>query len=451
MANFLNLKQLEAWRPSHMREGFPVMPGALPGLGHVAAIHVDALGALRRAKAELGPVFWVHLGFGNWYLFCTGGGAFDLLKHPGVVTAGSRGTLKYLLGASLLTLDGASHRQVRSAMNPPFSPRGITETMTGSYVNDVVLARGRRWAQSERVVVHTELKEMALDVVFRIAGVPAPDLPGWRKHYAEVLLGLLPPPWDLPFSPRRRALRATRWINAEIEKLIVQARSSGAGEGMTGALARARDESGQLLEVEVLTDNVRLLFLAGHETTATTTAWAILELARNPALWERLLDEVLRGPGVPLSIADAKAFPLCEAIFRESVRLYGPAWFIERRTTQVIEHADRHIPAGINVGVTPLLWARDAAAFPEPDAFVPDRWLGRPPPSPFETSQFGGGAHFCLGYHLAWLEVVAFLVALGREAAGAGRRHLRLLTRGGIEQRYFPLPHPPAGAAVRFE
>lgn len=433
--------------PASTREGLPVMAGALPVLGHTLALHLDVPGALRRAAETLGPAFWVSLGFGSWYLFCARRSSFDLLKHPKVVNAGSRATLDFILGRSLLAMDGPDHRRVRVAMNPTFSPRGLAESGSGAVIAEVVRARAERWASLGELRVHAETKELALDVIFRITGVGNQDLPAWRAQYGELLLGLLPIPWDLPGLPRRRALRAAAWINAEIAKIVERARGE-EGASVTHALVHARDEEGRPLSTGELVDNIRLLFLAGHETTATTTALAILELARQPESWDRLVEEALAGPGVPTSLSEARAYSFCEAVFRESVRLYGPAWFLERRVTEDIPWEGLTLKAGTIIGLPPVLWTRDEELYPEPDAFRPERWLDRGAPSPVELSAFGGGAHFCLGYHLAWQEVVAFLVALGR-AVGRGRRPTPLY-KGRPEVRYLPMLHPPASAAVRF-
>jgi cytochrome P450 len=197
------------------------------------------------------------------------------------------------------------------------------------------------------------------------------------------------------------------------------------------------------------------LLIAGHETTAMVMAWATIELSRCSALWERLCDEV-EAAGVepampPSSLADAKRLPLCEAVFREAVRLHGPAWFLERRVQEDVEYRGHRIPRGTTIAACPPLWGRDPALYPDPDAFEPDRWLGRKAPlSPVELSQFGSGAHFCLGYHLAWLESVQFLAALAASTRRRGAR-LRLESPGPVTSRTFPAPHPPKKTEIVFQ
>lgn len=431
--------------PAGEQAGFPCMPGELPLLGHVPRLHIDAVAALRDAQRVCGPVFWVNLGLGQRFLFCTGEGAFELLKDPRLGTQGSRDGIHYLVGDSVIAQDGPTHRRMRSALNPPFSPRGLAETAAGACIAEAVSERAERFLRQPRVALHAELQELALDLVLRIAGVPSHELPAFRAQYREALLGLLPLPWDFPLSPRWRARRAVAWLDAALRRQLQQARTQPQASGVLPALLATRDEAGQPLPESELIDNIRTLFLAGHETTATVTAWAVIHLAQDAGLWQRLLQEAAAGAAVPRSPTEARQFPFAEALFRESVRLYGPAWFLTRRTTAPLPHAGYTLPAGCLVALAPSLWARDATLYPEPERFLPERFLQRPPPTALELSQFGGGPHFCLGYHLAWLEVVAFLVALGRTAAREQPARLPQLDRPPpLVPRYFPTPHPPA-------
>jgi cytochrome P450 monooxygenase len=95
--------------------------------------------------------------------------------------------------------------------------------------------------------------------------------------------------------------------------------------------------------------------------------------------------------------------------------------------------------------------SRNPERYPDPDRFLPERWLARDKkPGPLETAQFGGGPHFCLGYHVAWLEAVLFLVCVARTF---GARGTAPVTVGGAlpQPSYVPLQRPPKTARVRFE
>lgn len=432
------------------RDGFPVMKGHLPGLGHMPVLHWNAVDALRRAERELGPFVQVSFGFGQWRLLCLGAETFDLLRDRSLVSGGARDHLEYVLGNSLLTADGALHRHIRSAMSPTFSARGLSESTAAQVSLETVQRHARAFVEAGGGVVHAHMQAVALDVIFRIVGVDIDALEEWRAQYRRVLWGLIPLPFELPGSPRYFAFQATEWVNAGLRRLIRTA-SSEDGSSMLHALVRARDEDGHPLSEAELVANLRVLFLAGHETTATTLTFALAHVAERPDLLRRLIDEVAAAGGEPpRSIADAKRLPLCEAVFREAVRLYGPAWVIGRRLTEGMTIRGTWLPAGTLFSLCPLLWGRDSNVYSNPDVFEPDRWIGKPStPTPYELSQFGGGPHFCLGYHLSWLESVQYLASLAA-ALSDRKKTLRLATAKVPRAVLFPAtrPSPPARVEV---
>lgn len=433
------------------RDGFPVMAGYLPGIGHFPTLHYRALDAFRRAERELGPFVQVCFGFGQWYLFCLGADMFDLLKHKSIALTGARGSLEYILGESLLALDGAAHRHVRSAMTPAFSPRGLGESTAATVTLETVERHVRAFVDQGGGNVHTHMQEMALDVIFRIVGVDIIELAEWRAHYRRLLWGLLPVPFEVPGAPRYFALKAKEWVDRELRRLIRRAQKD-EGATVLHALVRAKDEDGHLLAEDELVANLRVLFLAGHETTATTTTFAVAHLAQRPELARRLTEEVLAAGGEPpRTFAEVKALPLCEAVFREAVRLYGPAWMLSRKITDDITVRGTHLAAGTEIALCSLLWGYDNNLYPNPDRFEPERWLHKPmAPTPYELSQFGGGPHFCLGYHLAWLESVQYLASLALALHRSGKQ-LTPVGSGVPGLVRFPMPRPSPAARVRIE
>lgn len=442
---------LGEWFWPSRRGGFPIMRGFLPGVGHAPGLHFDALAALRRAEREQGPLVQVSLGFGQWLVFCFGADGLELLKHPAVRISGSRKGVDYLMGGSLLTLDGAPHRRIRSAMNPTFSARGLAESTAAERSRETVQRHARAFVDGGGGDAHERALEMTLDVIFRIVGVDIDALDAWRAAYQRALWGFIPVPLDWPGTPRYFARRATVWIDAELRRLVRRA-TAVEGRSIVHALLRSRDEDGEPLSEDDLVANLRILFLAAHETTATTMTWALVELAKQPGLMRRIQAEVdAAGGEAPRTPAEAKRLPLCEAVFREAVRLYGPVWFIERSAGEELTWHGARIPAGTPLALPALLWARDPELYPDPDTFNPDRWLGRPgTPTPYELSQFGGGPHFCLGYHLSWLESLQFLAALAG-ALSSRKAQLRLAAGRAPKVVYFPTPRPSPAARVVVE
>ncbi len=431
-----------------MREGIPVLRGALPLFGHLPSLHRRLRDVVRDGERENGPVFWLNLGFGRWVICAAHADAWQLMKSKGVSSehAREKPVIDFLGARSLIALDGAEHARVRGALNPTFSPRGLTGLDLGPAFAEIIRTRLSTWAQRGTISLLAETRELVLSLMFRMAGVEGAELSEWRRHYERLAWLAVNMP-DIPGSPRWFAKRSRDWLDARVRELIAEARAN-PSTGLISALVAARDEHGAALDEQQLVENTRLLILAGHETSASTMAWATALLAVHQDAWKRLCDEALAAPDLPRTPGELKAFPFAEAMFREALRLYPPVSFDMRRVVTELEIAGVSLPLGADVLIPLATQSRDAGVYPDPDRFAPDRWLDkRTAPTAVELVQFGAGPHFCLGYHVAWLEIVQFLVALARVLGAAG---LRPSLHGRFpEPRFIPLTHPPSSLRIR--
>lgn len=433
---------------SSTREGLPVLPGALPIVGHLLRTTEDLPVVFEEARRELGPMFWMKLS--EWVLVCTGSEAFELLKNKTTTSAHYREVAGKFVGESLLGADGTPHRRMRGAMNGPFTPKGIVASGAADLSAEVIEARVGRFDE-RGVVIHDETQALALQIVFRVMDIPASDLEAWTSKYQQFLLTVFPIKVDLPGTPARRGRLAAAWLDDRFRAIMAALSHANEATGVVAALVASRDETGQGLTERELLDNLRLLALAGHETTASTMAWLSLELARRPELFDALVEESIAVPALPRSAKDLERHPLAEGLFRESLRLYPPVGLISRRVIAPMRVGDYEPRVGQTLGVPLAHFGRDATLYPDPDRFDPSRWTTRTTPiSPIETAAFGGGAHFCLGYHFAWLETVQFAAAYARMLHARGLRP-RLADGTTMVRRYKPFAQPAKGSRIVFE
>jgi cytochrome P450 monooxygenase len=433
-----------------MRDGLPILPGAFPVVGHVPLLYRDAPEVVRRASAELGPLFWITAGPGNWVLIVAGASSVELFHDKRFTSAHLRKMAPLVAGESLLGLDGAEHRHQRSAMNGPLLPRGLSSSVAGSMMARSLAALVAGWAERGRARVLPEIQEVALEIIFQVIGIDAKDLAEWRRQYRDLLLANLGIEVMFPGSPAYRATRAAKWINGRFAEIIAAARREPDPATLIGALVRATDEDGAPLTDAELTHNLRLLVLGGHETISGTMAWMTVELASRAEVWDAVCGEAKAAPATPSTPQEARAFPIAESLFRETVRVHPSFGMITRVATEPVSLHGHTIPKDAVVGINIWEIAHDPALYDAPDEFKPKRWIGRAAaPSPVEIAEFGAGPHFCLGYHLAWLEAVQFAVALGGEM---GRQGLRPRLAGGRRPGsiYLPTDHPPAKTVVEF-
>lgn len=395
-------------------------------LGALRAFRRDPLGLLERLAAK-GDVVRLRV---------PGSDAF-LLNHPdlvhGVLVSEHRSfhkgptiqAARMLLGDSLLTTEGEQHRRQRKLIQPIFHHARIT-----GYA-DAMVRRGEeataRWTPGRELDVHAEMATLTLAVVGEtlfgadvgreqgatVTQALTETLAMFDRVYSPVFRLLV----RLPTPTMRRYHRIEADLNRVVEGLIEERREAAStGDDLLSLLLRAEEDGAGMSDAQVR-DEALTLFLAGHETTANALAWAWSLLSEHPEAESRLhreLDEVLAGRAP--TAADLPALSYTEMVLSESIRLRPPAWAIGRRAIRDVRVGDVDIPSGSIVVVSPWLLHHDARWWPDPQAFVPERWTaeakaGRPR-SAFVP--FGGGPRVCVGEPFAWMEGVLLLATIGR-------------------------------------
>lgn len=442
------LKNPFAFRTKY-HDGIPVLPGAFPFVGQFPVTYFDATGLLLRGRDTLGPLFWMDVGFGQRVAMCVSRDALDVFRSKAAGNEYLQEHAETLVGVSILGQEGAVHQRMRGAMNAPFTPRGLAGTGVGDMVAEQMTTTADAWAARRAVTVHAATLEVTLGTIFRLIGVEVAELSAWSEQYRDFVHAAVALPSWIPAM--RRAARARVWLDEHLLAIIQAERGRPNRGSFIAELVHGRDEAGQTLTDKELVDNLRLLTLAGHETTANVMSWMTIVLAQRPELWDALVAEATGAKDLPSTPQQIRSFPFAEGVFREALRLYPSVSITTRKVHNPLTLCGRTLKPGTMAGIGLAALARDPDIYTNPDRFDPTRWVGRKdPPSPLELSQFGGGAHFCLGYHLAWLESVVFAVALARRMAKDGLRPR--LADGPAPRHYFlPLGHPSKNAKVVFE
>ncbi|AWO89204.1 MULTISPECIES: cytochrome P450 [Bradyrhizobium] len=437
-------------RRHRLRNDIPVVPGAFPLVGHLPAVVCDLPRLLRRAERTLGSHFWLDFGPAGHLMTSLDPDALALLRHKDVSSGLIEDIAPELFGGTLVAQDGIAHRQARDAIQAALLPKGLTLAGIGELFAPVIRARVQRWRERGDVTILRETGDLMLKLIFSLMGIPAQDLPGWHRKYRQLLQLIVAPPVDLPGLPLRRGRAARDWIDARLREFVRAAREHASRTGLINDMVSAFDRSDDALSDDVLVANIRLLLLGGHDTTASTMAWMVIELARQPGLWDALVEEAQRVGAVPTRHADLAQCPVAEALFRETLRVHPATPLLVRRALRELRIGQQRIPTGTDLCIPLLHFSTSALLHEAPDQFRLARWLQRTEPiRPVDMLQFGTGPHFCMGYHLVWLELVQFCIALALTMHEAGVRP-RLLS--GVEKgrRYYPTAHPSMTIRIGF-
>ncbi len=189
-------------------------------------------------------------------------------------------------------------------------------------------------------------------------------------------LGL--PDW-LPRLHSPAIRRAAARIHGVLDQVIRDCcERLGSGDAsMIRLLLEARDpESGEPLDSAAVRNEAAVIFMAGHETTANSLAWAWYLLSQAPEVEEQLhaeLDRVLGGR--PPTLDDVARLAYTRAIFEEAIRLYPPVPMLARQASRDETIRGRPVPTGSLVMVVPWLLHRHRKFWEKPDHFMPERFL----------------------------------------------------------------------------
>jgi cytochrome P450 family 138 len=199
------------------------------------------------------------------------------------------------------------------------------------------------------------------------------------------------------YSPWGRLAEWRRQFDVILDKLIEDERADPDFEDRTDVLAlmlRSTYEDGSTMSRKDIGDELLTLLAAGHETTAATLGWAFERLSRHP--------EVLAALAIEADTADNE---LRQATILEVQRTKTVIDLTGRRVTApVFELGDWVIPQGYSIIVGISRMHANADAFPDPDRFDPQRFVGSKPPS-FAWIPFGGGSRRCVGAVFANMEM----------------------------------------------
>ena len=207
---------------------------------------------------------------------------------------------------------------------------------------------------------------------------------------------------------RRRDTARERLVEL-IGERVQQRRESGKWEhDMLQVYMDSTYRDGRKLTDHEITGMVIWFMFAGHHTSSNTTAWTLLEIARNPGYKQRLFAEVdaLFGEDQPLTFRGLREIRLLDGFIREALRLHPPLNVLSRRVMHDWHYRDYVVDAGKNVMVCPHISHKLPEYFPNPEAFDPERGYPR---RMFAEIPFGGGAHKCIGNAFAILQVKAIL------------------------------------------
>lgn len=380
---------------------------------------------LEQCRSRLGPTFSLKIAYeGTWVVVTDP----EVVRRvftgdPRVFHAGEGNQIlrPFLGDNSVLVLDEGAHLSQRRLLLPPF--HGERMKGYGGKMAEIAAREIESWPTGTPYRLRPRMQaitlEIILETVFGIhGGARMGELRAALREFLDLTTDprlvtpvLLIGPERVRHIPafRRRIERVDALIAAELAERRAAADLAERDDILSLMLA-ARHEDGSPMSDAELRDELLTLLVAGHETTATALSWALERLVRHPPKLERLRDEARAGEDAYLT-----------ATVQETLRLRPVIVLVARRLTEPVELGGYELPAGVTVTPSIHLIHRDPEIYPEPERFLPERFLSEPPGT-YTWIPFGGGIRRCLGAAFAQFEMTVVLRELVKRRAVAPAR-----------------------------
>jgi cytochrome P450 len=304
--------------------------------------------------------------------------------------------------SSVIVLTGPEHMRQRKLLLPPFHGERMRE-----YEEAIVEATRRDmadWPLGRPMRLQERTRAITLEVILRaVFGVEAERMGALKEAIggllkpmnplAIVLIALRRPTLERPTGAIGRALdHLDEVIYEELTRRRAQ-EDLVERRDILSLLMQARDEDGQPMTDSELRDELVTLLLAGHETTATSVAWAVERLVRYPQKLRRLQEEIESGGEDYMT-----------AVINETLRVRPVVPVVTRILQEELQVGPYMLPAGTRVVPSIYLTNRNPRVYEDPEEFRPERFL-EDGPDTFSWIPFGGGIRRCIGASFAQLEM----------------------------------------------
>ena len=337
-----------------------------------------------------------------------------------------RHALKPLIGDGLFISDGELWRERRRRIAPLTHVSRLAElapVMTLVAAERAALWQARKDGEIDALA---EMAAMTASIICRAIfgstlGVQAVHdvVDGFSEFQANVgqmdLISLFGLPDFLPRLHGARVRRSATRIQAVIDSLLARILSDETNGEASLVRSMAAEEGG--LDPAAIRNEAAVLFMAGHETTANTLAWAWYLLSQDAETEARLHAEIDCLGGAPAGHDDLPRLRFTRAVIEETLRLFPPVPIQARVAAQARQIAGRDVPAGAVVMLVPWLLHRHRTWWSEPDSFIPDRFMPGAAglPNRYAYVPFSIGPRICTGAAFGLTEAVLCLATLAQQ------------------------------------
>ncbi|WP_338377704.1 cytochrome P450 [uncultured Flavobacterium sp.] len=375
---------------------------------------------------KFGNIFRLNVGLGKSVLFCRDASLLQhaLQKNQKNYTKSqiqTRDLAKYV-GKGLLTAEGEHWQKQRKLIQPAFHKSQLNLLL--DTIQKTILIELKNIKTGNPIDIFPIFNDLAFQTVVKSIfniNISDSDIAS-LQHTTEATQKMLVQELRQPFfvwwfnlsGKTKKHLDLTQNSRAILKRLVEERKqSNNKHDDLLDMLLNARYEDGSSMDENQLVDEILILFAAGHETTSNALTFTCELLARNPDAQLKILNEIKvikeASDDIMYWIKNANYTKL---VIEESMRLYPPAYFIDRVNKEKEDFNGMVLPKGSNLLFSVYEIHRHPDFWNNPDAFLPERFLDETIKFSKNYYPFGAGPRMCIGNNFAMYEMILAIIAL---------------------------------------
>jgi cytochrome P450 len=375
---------------------------------------------------KLGDIFRLNIGLGKSVLFCRDAG---LLQHAlqknqknyAKSYIQTKDLAKYV-GKGLLTAEGEHWQRQRKLIQPAFHKSQLVLLL--DTIQQTIFEELKNIKTEKPMDVFPVFNDLAFQTVIKsifniaISDADVASLQHTTEATQKMLVQELRQPflvWWFNLSGKtQKHLDLTENSRTILKRLVEERKKSNTKhDDLLDMLLNATYDDGTGMEDKQLVDEILILFAAGHETTSNALTFTCELLARNPESQAKILEEIRRIKTESNDIMHwIKNASYTKIVIEESMRLYPPAYFIDRVNIEEDSFNGMTLPKGSNLLFSVYEIHRHPDFWKDPETFIPERFLDENTKFSKNYFPFGAGPRMCIGNNFAMYEMILAVIAL---------------------------------------
>lgn len=394
-----------------LRDPITVIRGNMAEYGHTYRFYI---GGIIPATFTADPAFIQHILQKNHRVYKKSPIHFDHLGH--------------FVGKGLLTIDGDHWLRQRRLIQPSFH-RNRLASLT-HLMNEVIeerLTRFEAGIKNGPVNMAEHMMHMAFGIIMRSIfsrSVPEEQVQKMSGQITQIqafVIQLIRQPYLNWWRKWSGKIKEHEDLAADLENairsLVHQRQASGeTRDDLLQMLLDSRyEDTGEAMSEQQLLDELKIIFVAGHETSANGLAWAWYLLSQHPEVVEKIRTELHENLGERrIEFTDLPKLEYLSQVVDEVLRLYPPAWITDRMAAEADEFNGIKIAKGAIVATYIFGAHHSPQHWEEPEVFRPERFAKSAKIPAFAYLPFGGGPRLCIGNHFALMEMQLVIAEMVR-------------------------------------